>query len=80
MNDKIYEKILFGKSDNNIKFKDLQKLLNQLGFQYRIKGDHYIYYKDDVMEIINIQPIKNMAKPYQVKQVRNIIIKYKLEV
>ena len=31
-------------------------------------------------EIINIQPDGNKAKPYQVKQVRNIILKYGLEV
>ncbi len=80
MNDKILKKVLFAKNDNNIKFKDLIKLLNQLGFEYRIKGDHHIFYKNDVDEIINIQPNKNMAKAYQVKQIRNIIIKYKMEV
>ena len=32
----------------------------------------------DVEEIINIQPAGNKAKPYQVKQIRNIILKYKL--
>ena len=34
--------------------------------------------KDDVEEIINLQPAGNKAKPYQVKQVRNIILKYQL--
>ena len=29
------------------------------------------------MEIINLQPIGNKAKAYQVKQVRNLIVKYK---
>ena len=29
-------------------------------------------------EKINIQPIGNKSKPYQVKQVRNIILKYQL--
>lgn len=29
-------------------------------------------------EIINIQPVKGKAKPYQIKQIRNLIIKYKL--
>jgi len=44
----------------------------------RINGDHFIYTKHDVVEIINIQPIGNNAKAYQVKQVRNLILKYKL--
>jgi hypothetical protein len=30
------------------------------------------------MEIINLQPKGSKAKPYQVKQVRNLILKYKL--
>ncbi len=78
MNDKIYKKIMLARSDNNIKFKDLQTLLSHFEFKCRIKGDHHIYYRDDIDEIINIQPIKNMAKPYQVKQIRNLIIKYNL--
>lgn len=31
-----------------------------------------------VAEIVNIQPLGNMAKAYQVKQIRAIILKYKL--
>lgn len=69
-----------GTKDKNIRFSDLQKLLSALGFQYRIKGDNFIYYKNGIDEIINIQPIGNKAKPYQVKQVRNIILKYMMEV
>ena len=69
-----------GTKDKNIRFSDLQKLLSAVGFQCRIKGDHFIYYKNGIDEIINIQPIGNKAKPYQVKQVRNIILKYMMEV
>ena len=59
---------------------DLQKILSVTGFNCRIKGDHFIYYKAGIEEIINIQPDGNKAKPYQVKQVRNLLAKYKLEV
>ena len=69
-----------GVRDKNIKFSELQKLLEVLGFQCRIKGDHFIYYKEGIEEIINIQPDGNRAKTYQVKQVRNIILRYKMEV
>lgn len=69
-----------GTQDRNIKFTDLQKILEVLGFQCRIKGDHFIYWRDGIDEIINIQPDGNKAKPYQVKQIRNIILKYGLEV
>ena len=55
---------------------ELQNLLKTLGFECRIKGDHFIYYKKGIAEIINIQPEGNKAKAYQVKQVRNLILKY----
>lgn len=77
-----YEKLLFsilsGTRDKNLLFSDLQTVLDRLGFQCRIKGDHFIYTRDGVEEIINLQPAGNRAKPYQVKQVRNIILKYQL--
>jgi len=41
-------------------------------------GSHRIFYKENVLELINIQPSGSKAKSYQVKQVREIILKYKL--
>ncbi len=76
--EKVLQKILTGNSDTNIRFEDLCNLLLKLDFEERIKGSHHIFYKKGVEEIINIQPIGNKAKAYQVKQVRELIIKYKL--
>jgi len=76
--DKIFAIILSGGSDNNIAFSDLCNILSALGFNERIKGDHFIYSKIGVVEIINLQPLGSKAKAYQVKQVRNLILKYKL--
>ena len=77
-----YEKLLLavlsGTRDKNLLFADLQTVLDRLGFQCRIKEDHFIYTRDDVEEIINLQPAGSKAKPYQVKQVRGIILKYQL--
>lgn len=70
--------ILSGSKDQNIKFQTLRNLLINLGFTERVKGSHHIYVQAGVEEIINIQPRGNKAKPYQVKQVRNIILRYKL--
>ena len=78
--DKILLDVKSGTKDKNIKFSDLQKLLDSLGFKCRIKGDHFIYYKVGVAEIINIQPDGNKAKAYQVNQIRGLIIQYKMEV
>lgn len=76
--DKLLQKILSGTSDKNIRFDDLVKVLHSLEFSERIKGSHHIFSKPEIEEIINIQPLDSLAKPYQVKQVREIIIKYKL--
>ena len=76
--EKLLLSILSGTRDKNLLFSDLRVVLDRLGFQDRIKGDHFIYTKAGIEEIINIQPMGNMAKPYQVKQVRGIILKYQL--
>ena len=78
--DKIRTKVLFGDSDANIDFDDLCKLLVSMDFTERIKGSHHIFTKTGIEEIINIQPRKNRAKAYQVKQVRDLILKYRLGV
>jgi predicted RNA binding protein YcfA (HicA-like mRNA interferase family) len=79
-NAKILMEVLRGVSDANIAFGDLLSLLQNLGFTERIRGSHHIFSNPDVEEILNIQPIGNKAKPYQVKQVRNIILKYKMDI
>jgi predicted RNA binding protein YcfA (HicA-like mRNA interferase family) len=56
----------------------LRTLLIQLGFHERIKGDHFIFKAQNLPERINIQPDGNMAKSYQVRQIRSIIRNYKL--
>ena len=76
--DKIRDRVLLGFSDANIDSDELRRLLNSLGFVERIKGGHHIFSRTGVEEIVNIQPKQNRAKAYQVKQVRNIILKYKL--
>jgi len=66
------------RGDANVSFEALGSLLKKLGFESRVRGDHYIFWMDGVEEILNLQPVKAKAKPYQVKQVRTIILKYKL--
>ena len=78
--EKLMQATLSGTQDRNIRFSDLQKVLTTLGFQCKIRGDHFIYWKNGIDEIINLQPDGSKAKPYQVRQVRNLILKYHLEV
>jgi hypothetical protein len=76
--EKVLNTILSGTSDSNINFGRLRSLLIHLDFHERIRGSHYIFSKDGIEEIINIQPKDKLAKNYQVKQVRKILLKYKL--
>ncbi len=57
MSKKILKIILGGLADRNIRFQDLRNLLRDLGFSERIKGDHHIFYKEGVDEIINLHPL-----------------------
>jgi len=75
---KILDQILRGKSDANIDFDDLRSLLDALEFRERVRGSHHIFTRNGVSEIINLQPRGSKAKPYQVRQVRHLIIKYNL--
>ena len=76
--DKVLDQILRGTSDANISFAGLRGVLLKLGFGERVRGSHHIFWKDGVEEILNLQPKGSKAKPYQVKQVRHVILKYRL--
>ncbi|OOG21995.1 toxin HicA [Thioalkalivibrio denitrificans] len=75
---KLREKILAGSADSNIEFAELCKLLDRLEFVERVRGDHHIFTRNGVAEIINLQPKGKKAKPYQVRQVRGILVRYQL--
>lgn len=67
------------RSDANVPFDGLRALLKNLGFDERIRGDHHIFTMTGVEEILNLQPKNGKGKPYQVKQVRDAILKYNLK-
>ncbi|MCC7350575.1 MAG: hypothetical protein IT446_08410 [Phycisphaerales bacterium] len=75
---KILERILRGQSDANIAFRDVRNLLLHLGFEERISGGHHIFRKEGIRQMINLQKDGSRAKPYQIRQVRHIILEYKL--
>lgn len=79
MDRTVLARVLTGLSDRSIRFSDLRNLVLSLEFDERIKGDHHIFSKAGVAEILNLQPLKDgLAKAYQVKQVRSVILRYKL--
>lgn len=70
--------MLAGASDAAIRFNDLCVLIESLGFEKRVRGSHHLFRKAGVEERVNLQRDGNNAKPYQVKQVRAVILKYRL--
>ncbi len=76
--EKVLLQILRGSSDANISFNDLFNLLKKIGFEERVRGSHHIFRKKGIIEKINLQRDGSKAKVYQIRQVRNIILKYNL--
>lgn len=62
--------IMSGANDRGIAFADLRGVLERLGFQCRIRGDHFIYTKDtQVGSEENLSAIKAISgdRPYTIK-------------
>ncbi|MCD4754740.1 MAG: type II toxin-antitoxin system HicA family toxin [Deltaproteobacteria bacterium] len=78
--DKLLEYILMRRGDANVQFGALCQLLKRIGFEERIRGDHHIFTMPGVEEILNLQPKNGKGKPYQVNQVRNVILRYRLTI
>jgi predicted RNA binding protein YcfA (HicA-like mRNA interferase family) len=77
---KLVQRILSGRQDKSILFSEAVSLMQRLGFSMRIKGSHHIFYQENIEEIINLQPDGSKAKAYQIKQIREIMVKYQLGV
>ena len=75
----LVSRIVEGRSDASIRFSELLGLLRSLGFAERIRGSHHIFRKEGVRERITLQRDNSHAKPYQVRQVRHLLLKYDLE-
>lgn len=79
--EKLLERLLRGGADAGINFDDLCGLLRYLGFEERARSggsSHRIFKRAGVEELVNLQRSGPNAKPYQVRQVRTIVVKYGL--
>lgn len=71
--------MLSGSADYSIRFGDIQSLLLSLGFELRrVRGSHYLYYHAATGAFMNIQKDGAKAKGYEVRQLRELILKYGL--
>jgi predicted RNA binding protein YcfA (HicA-like mRNA interferase family) len=71
--EKLLERLRDFQRDNGWDFDELCHLLQRLGFEMRIAGSHHFFRKTDVSEVINLQPHGGQAKPYQVRQAREVL-------
>jgi len=76
---KFLKRLMSGQADTSLAFDEMCSLLQHLGFVLRMRGDHHIFSRKDITEIINLQPAGSLVKPYQVKQIRNLLRKYHLD-
>ena len=65
----------------NLRFSDITRLVEQFGFSLaRVKGSHHIFSHPSIPELVNLQSVKGKCKPYQVKQVLDLVDRYNLSV
>ena len=76
--ERLLQRIFGGRSDANIRFSELRALMRSLGFDERIRGSHHVYRKEGLAEKVNLQRDDGNAKPYQIRQLRRVLLKYKL--
>ena len=76
--DKLVLRLLSGFADANIDFEELRDLLKRLGFEERVRGSHHLFRKPGVEAKINLQRDGAKAKPYQVRQVRSVLVNHRL--
>ena len=75
---KLLQKLISG--SRNIRFSEAVACAEMFGFRFtRINGSHHIYVHPDVSELLNLQNVKGKAKPYQIKQLLDLIERYNIE-
>ncbi len=63
----------------NVKFSDLQRLVEAVGFELRrTSGSHHVFIHHDIPELLNLQEVRGQAKPYQVRQFLRLVERYAL--
>jgi predicted RNA binding protein YcfA (HicA-like mRNA interferase family) len=78
---KLLERLLSGEADRAYAFDDLCTVLLRLGFTRRVRGSHHIFTREGIRDILNLQPHRGgEAKPYQVRQVRDMVVRYGLAI
>lgn len=76
--EEILKRIVEGR--HAIAFRDFERVLRKLGFEEaRIRGSHQIYRHPKVPRPLSIQRFGKEAKPYQIRQLRDMTEEFGLE-
>ena len=74
---KIWRSIRAG--SRNVSFEDLRKVAQAFGFVHvRTSGSHHIFNHPGLPGMLNLQPDRGKAKPYQMRQLVKLVEKYRL--
>lgn len=64
-----------------MRFSEAVALAEAFGFQLdRVNGSHHIFIHADIPELLNLQNVKGKAKPYQIKQMLQLIEAHNLQI
>ena len=68
-------------SPQGLRFTEARALAEALEFALsRVNGSHHIFVRPGVIELLNLQEVRGMAKAYQVRQLLRLAERYNLEV
>jgi predicted RNA binding protein YcfA (HicA-like mRNA interferase family) len=60
-----------------LRFEDACKIAELIGFSRKSgQGSHVVYGREDEMTLLNFQNRNGMIKPYQIRQLRDMVKKY----
>ena len=75
---KLLQKLLSG--SKNLRFPEAVACAEAFGFRLvRVNGSHHILVHPDIAELLNLQNVRGEAKPYQVRQLLQLIERYNLQ-
>ena len=68
--DKLIKKIF---SNSNVSYKEAEKLLINLGFEFKVKGSHHVFRKKDYPSNITLKKRKELYS-YQINELKQVLI------
>jgi len=65
---------------HNVDFGDFVRLVEAFSFQLdRVTGSHRHSSREDLPQVLNLQPHRGQAKPYQIRQLLSLVERYDLD-